>query len=234
MEIQPVGPLDIYAIRSVLSSSNITFTQKTDFIRKNQAEIKNVMETEISSSEFKGLMLARPLQKFRPLKNSFTKRGDKILLAKTLGIKPSEVDDYINNVKDDLKVVDDLNFLPQNKIDAIKTYIYRHGSKDGIVTFLDYELSSSKNIVKTLYTTLEYHTGGLADYFIRPIHRMSNTTMLQLYDVIDKNIESARAGGFISEEESNKIARWSLVAIYRIQNNSKFINAVKTYNVLNQ
>lgn len=234
MEIQAIKPTDIYTIRRVLTSANITFTEKSDYVRKNRAEIKNIIETEISTSEYKGMMQNRPLRKFRPLKNSFTKRGDKILLAKTLGIEPSEVDDYIDNVKNALKDIDELDFLPQNKIEALKTYVYRHGSKDAVVSFLDYELSHSKNIIKTLYTTLEYHTGGMADYFIRPIHRMSNTTMIQLYNVIDKNIENARSGGFISEEESNKIARWSLVAIYRIQNNSKFINAVKTYKVLNQ
>lgn len=234
MEIQAIKPTDIYTIRSVLTSSNITFTEKSDYVRKNRTEIKNILGTEISTSEYKGLMQNRPLKKFRPIKNSFTKRGDKILLAKTLGIEPAEVDDYIENVQDALKNIDELDFLPQSKIEAIKTYVYRHGSADGVISFLDYELSHSKNILKTLYTTLEYHTGGAADYFIRPVHRMSNTTMIQLYNVIDKNIEAARSSGCISEEETNEIARWSLVAIYNIQNNSKFINAVKTYKILNQ
>ena len=84
-----------------------------------------------------------------------------------------------------------------------------------------------------MYRTLKYHTGGVADYFIRPVHKMSNNTMIQLYNVIDKNMQSAVEKGSITEEEYNKTARWALVRIYDIQNNSKLINAIKTYKVLN-
>ena len=173
-------------------------------------------------------MKGLPLLKFKPIKNSFTKRGDKILLAKTLGIEPAEVDDYIENVQEDMSDIDKLSFLSKDNLDAIKTYVYRHGSKDGIEAFLDYELKYSKDILETLYRTLDYHTNGLADYFIRPIHRMSNNTLVRLYNIIDKNIEASRKAGAISEEQKNEISKWALVRIYQIQNNSKFINAIKT------
>ncbi len=238
MEIQSINaisPLDFYTVQKVLTSSKITDSQKEHFIRNKQVQIAKVMETHITSAEFKSLMKNRPLQKFRPLKNSFTKRGDKILLANTLGIEPTELDEYIDDVQDELQKVDGkLGFLPKDKLDAIKTYIYRHGSADGIVTFLDYELRTSNNLLKTLYSTLEYHTGGIADYFIRPIHRLTNKKLVALYKVIDKNINAAEADGKISCEDSEKIAKWALIQIYRIQNNNKLLNAVKTYKVLTE
>lgn len=235
MEISPVSSIkniDLYSVYKVLSSDKISERQKTDFIRQNKTAIQQALDVKFSGENFKILMKSRPLLKFKPVKNSFTKRGDKILLSKFLGIEPAEFDDYIENVQNDLSDADKLGFLHKDKLDAIKTYVYRHGSKDEIVVFLDYELKSSKDILKTLYKTLDYHTNGLADYFIRPIHRMSNKTLVKLYNVIDKNLEQSRKTGSISEEKRNEIAMWALVRIYQIQNNSKFINAIKTYNVL--
>jgi hypothetical protein len=149
-----------------------------------------------------------------------------------LGIEPCEVENYISNVEDALADINKLGFLPKDKLDAIKTYIYRHGSKDEIVEFLDYELKTSGDILKTLYRTLDYHTNGLADYFIRPIHRMSDLTLIKLYNVIDKNLKNAMKTGSISEEQYYKTAKQTLIRIYQIQNNSKLINAIKTYKIL--
>ena len=58
--------------------------------------------------------------------------------------------------------------------------------------------------------------------------------MIKLYNVIDKNIENAYKSGSIDEKQKSEIARWALIRIYQIQNNSQFINAVKTFKVLNQ
>ena len=71
--------------------------------------------------------------------------------------------------------------------------------KEQLVKFWDYKLGHIKDVIKYLYSTLEYNTGGIADYFVRPIHRMNNKTLIKLY---------------------------------HIQNNSKLINAVKTYKTL--
>ena len=186
----------------------------------------------ITDSEFNEMMSHRPIVKFKPVKNSLTKAGDKILLAKTLGIAPSEVNDYIKNVSDAMQDVNRLSFLPKDRIDAIKTYVFRHGSKDDLVVFLNYELTKSKNLLKTLYTTLDYYSGGVADYFIRPIHRMDNKTLIKIYNVIDKNLKASEQEGKITKEENLKAAKWALYRIYTIQNNNKLINAVKTYNIL--
>ena len=233
MNVPEVQSINLNTIHSILASDKISDRQKIRFINQNKTEIKHALNIDISPAEFKYIMKNRPLRKFKPIKNSLTKRADKVLLAKTLGIEPAEVNDYIDNVLNDLADIDKLSFLPKSKLDSIKTYVYRHGSKDGIVTFLDYELKNSGDILQTLYRTLEYHTGGLADYFIRPIHKMSNNTLIKLYNVIDDNINQARNSGRITKEESNELSRWALIRIYQIQNNSTFINAVKTFKVLN-
>ena len=231
--ISSIKSIDLSTIHKVMSSSAISESQKEAFVRKNRSQIHEVLREHLTGSEFKFIMKNRPLRKFRFLKNSITKRGDKALLAMTLGISPAELNDYIEEVEEGLVDADKLSYLSKDKIDAIKTYVYRHGSTDNIEAFLDYELKNSKDMLATLYRTLEYHSGGIADYFIRPVHRMTNKTLVKLYNIIDKNITSARDSGSITEEEYDKTARWALVQIYKIQNNSKLINAIKTYKTLN-
>jgi len=236
MEVSPISSIkiiDLNTIQKVLSSNKISDNQKHEFIRRNKTAIQQALDVKLSGTEFLSLMKYRPLRKFRFIKNSITKRGDKKLLAFALEIEPSDIDDYIESVQKDLADINKLNFLPKDKLNAMKTYVYRHGSKDEIVAFLDYELATSNDILKTLYKTLDYHTGGIADYFIRPVHRMTNKTLIKLYNVIDKNLEKAYSNDSITEEQKDKIAKWCLIRIYQIQNNSKFINAVKTYKELN-
>lgn len=230
--INSITPITLSKVHEVLTSNKISQREKTDFIRHYKTEIQEAIDVKLSGAEFKWIMSKRPLQKFKPLKNSLTKRGDKIILSEMLGIEPCEVENYISNVEDTLADINKLGFLPKDKLDAIKTYIYRHGSKDEIVEFLDYELKTSGDILKTLYRTLDYHTNGLADYFIRPIHRMSDLTLIKLYNVIDKNLKNAMKTGSISEEQYYKTAKQTLIRIYQIQNNSKLINAIKTYKIL--
>ena len=230
--INSITPITLSKVHEVLTSNKISQREKTDFIRHYKTEIQEAIDVKLSGAEFKWIMSKRPLQKFKPLKNSLTKRGDKIILSEMLGIEPCEVENYISNVEDALADINKLGFLPKDKLDAIKTYIYRHGSKDEIVEFLDYELKTSGDILKTLYRTLDYHTNGLADYFIRPIHRMSDLTLIKLYNVIDKNLKNAMKTGSISEELYYKTAKQTLIRIYQIQNNSKLINAIKTYKIL--
>ena len=114
-------------------------------------------------------------------------------------------------------------------MDMLKTYVYRHGSKDELVAFLDYELTQSKNLTESLYRTLNYYSGGIADYFIRPIHRMDNNTLIKVYRIIDKHIKKSITEGNLTDADSKLVAKWALVQIYKIQNNSKLINAIKTY-----
>lgn len=238
MQIEPITSitkLDLSTIHKILSSDKITEAQKSEFVKHNQTKIHDAIKSmHITGAEFKSMMKLRPLRKFKFLKNSFTKRGDKILLAETLGIEPSEVDGYIENVIRDIEEFDDLSFLPQDKMDALKTYVYRHGSKSEVVNFLDYELRVAKDTIKELYNTLEYHTGGMADFFIRPVHRMDKNTFKHLYNVIDKHIKRCEKEGFINEADSEKIAKWALVKLYLIRNNSQLINAIKTYKELSE
>lgn len=232
MKVEKIEPISWEYVQKVMASNKLTEAQKAQFVRTNRAKIKEVIETKITSAEFKGLMENRPLQKFRPLKNSYTKMGDKIILAKALGIEPSQVADHIKNIANSMKDVDNLDFLSIDNFEMIKSYVYRHGTKDELVAFLDYELTKSKHVVDSLYKNLNYYSGGIADYFIRPIHRMDNKTLVKLYNVIDKHINISRQNGIITDEESKKLTEWTLIQIYKIQNNSKLINAIKTYKTI--
>lgn len=224
--------LDITALRNILTSAKITYKQKAQFIKDNSLQIKNIIEsTPITGKEFKFMMHNRPLIKFRPLKNSFTKRGDKKILAETLDVDPIHVDSYINEVYEAI-LERGAMMHPTDKTEAVKTYVYRHGTKDQVVAFLDYELSKAKDLLGTLYSTLAYNTEGMADYFSRPIHRMDNETMAKLYNVIDKHLNASVETGALASTTADITAKWALVKIYEIQNNSKLINAVKAYKAL--
>lgn len=225
--ITPNHQLDIYSLHKILTSDAISDYKKMQFLHKNQMQISHMMRTKISSNEFINMMDGRQLIKFRPIRNSYTKWGDKILLAKTLGVLPSQVSGYIKNVSDAMVDINHMKKLSMSRIDSIKTYVYRHGTRKQVVTFLDYELKNTKNLVETLNNTLEYGKGGLADYFARPIHRMSDKTMLSLVNVADKNIKAAAAKGLISQVQMNDLIANSLIRIYNIQHNSKFINIIR-------
>ena len=234
MRVGSIESVDFNTIRQILTSQKISEAEKTQFIKENKTQIHQLINLHITGHEYRGLMKNRPLKKFRPLKNSFTKRGDKKLLAQALEIDEGDVNEYIENVSSALDKTDNLNFLPPDKINMVKTYVYRHGSKDQLVNFLDYELKSAKDKIKVLYKTLEYHTGGVADYFIRPIHRMDRNTFIKLYNVIDKHIHQAEKDGSITEEDNMKVAKDALVKLYYIKHNNQFINAIKTYKTLSQ
>jgi hypothetical protein len=62
--------------------------------------------------------------------------------------------------------------------------------------------------------------------------QLINKTMLKIYNVVNNHIKSAKENGDFDEVHSEKIAKWALIQIYRIKNNSKLINAIKTYNEL--
>ncbi len=225
--INSVGVLNVAKIHKILASPELTDAQKADFIRKNSSEIKSVMKQEISRSEFAQMMQNRPLIRFRPLKNSFTKQGDKILLAKSLGISTKEIKKYINDIIDtNFEIQDNLR---KDNIEKVKTYVYRHGTKDEVVAFLRYELSDVRTTLEKLYKTMEDNSGGLCDYFSRPIHRMSNITLGKLYNTIDSCLRESEKAGFITKEKYNSTAIWALVRIYQIQNNSKLIRAYNLY-----
>lgn len=223
-KIQPINSIDALEVYKILSSEKLTDTQKAQFIKKNSVAIKNLAKTNISKQEFQELMSHRPLIRFRPLKNSFTKQGDDIMFAKSVGITKKEIRKYINSIIDN-------NFENQHpeNIEKAKAYVYRHGTKAQVVSFLEYELSDVKTTLQKLYKTLEDNSGGLADYFSRPIHRMDNITLGKLYNTIDKSLKNSANAGYIKQDELNSHAEWALVRIYQIQNNSKVLRALEVY-----
>lgn len=232
--INPVGNLDLYKVHEVMTSGKITTDQKIQFIKKNHSEIKHLVDEKISSGDFKTMMKNRPLILFKPIKNSYTKAGDKKLLAMALEIPPSNVDGYIKNITLQVRSMQDLNSMgiSKDKYDEVKTYIFRHGTKEQVIDYLDYELAHAKDILQMLYHILEYNSGGVADYFIRPIHRLDNKTMLGIYNTINKNLKSSEKAGKISDVEAQETAEWALARIYTIQNNQRLQNAIKLRNEL--
>lgn len=219
--IKHLDPLDLYRVREVLTSNNITRTEKIRFIETNHAEIKRLADEKISGVDFQIIMENRPLIPGRPLKNGYTRIGDKKILAIALGIKPINVDAYVKNLTLQIRSMQDLDALGISKDDyeKVKTYVYRNGTKSQVIDHLDYELSNTKNILQLLYQTLEYNTGGVADYFLYPIHRLDNNTMLKVYNTIDKNLKSSCSKGHITDIQALDTAEWALARIYEIQNN---------------
>lgn len=222
VKVEPITPL---YVNKILASNKLTDAQKYQFIKENSAAIKSFSGEEINMTELKEIMKSRPLVRFRPIKNSFTKQGDKILLAKSLNIEPKEVNSYIANL-----TTSGLNTnTPVESIEKVKSYVYRHGTKGQVLKFLEYELSDVKFILERLYKTLQVNSGGLYDYYERPIHRMSNNNLAQLYNVIDKSLRNAEKKGAINKDQLSSTSEWALIKIYEIQNNSKLIRAYNKY-----
>ncbi len=225
--INGIYNLDSIQLYKILESNQLTNKQKAEFIKNNSSLVNDTLKQEITLTEFKELMKHRPLIRFRPIKNSFTKKGDKILLAKSLGIEQKEVNKYIESIiKNEFSLKDAQR---TSDIDKVKTYVYRHGTKNQVASFLEHELSDVKTVLEKLYKTLEDNSGGLADYFSRPIHRMDNRTLRKLYNIIDKALRSSYDAGYIKKEELDSVSEWALVKIYQIQNNSKVIRAFELY-----
>ena len=73
MNVGKVDNLDFDKVYKVLNSSSLSEVQKTEFVLQNRSEIKKLVKIAINDKNYKALMDNRTLQKFRPLKNSYTK-----------------------------------------------------------------------------------------------------------------------------------------------------------------
>ncbi|MCR4881678.1 MAG: hypothetical protein K6A44_06990 [bacterium] len=232
LSIPPINinntPIDVYSLHHILASDALTAVQKVNFLKRHSTEVKGIMEIELGTEDFNRIMSNRPLMIFRPIKNVFTKNGDRILLAKTLEIPLNEMDDFVRKATHALPNSAELALYSKGQLDAVKTYIFRHGSKEQVIKFLDYELSHSKDIKKTLRKTFEYTTGGVADYFARPIHRMDNKTFVGLFETVIKNLEAEKEADRLTEEETMQLSKACLARIYQLQENSKFRNSART------
>lgn len=225
--IEPVQPITPLYVNGILATNKLTNEQKFQFIKENMATIKSFNKEEIDVQDLKEILKSRPLIRFRPLKNSFTKQGDKILLAKSLNLKPKEVNGYINTLVSE--GIGTNSNISNDNIEKVKSYVFRHGTKKQVLKFLEHELSDTKNVLTNLYKTMEENAGGLFDYYQRPIHRMSNNNLAQLYQVIEKALKTAEKSGDIDKQALKYNSEWALVKIYQIQNNSKLIRAYHKY-----
>ena len=227
--IKPTGTLDLYKVREIMTSNKINEVEKIKFLKENHDKIKCLAEEKISGTDYEWLMEIRPLKLQSPLKNVYIKFVDWKITAKALGVKPGEVKKYMGDIVDKLESMEDLKALgiSEDVYKQIKTHVYRMGSKKQVITILDYELHHTENILDTLYHTLGYNSCGIANYFMFPHRRLNNSTMLKIYNVIDKNLKSSSALGKISEANSLQASEWALAKIYDIQNNQHFKNLVK-------
>ena len=97
----------------------------------------------------------------------------------------------------------------------------KNGDKESLETFV-------KEIEKRLYIIAMARLMNEAD-----AKDATQETLIKIYNIIDKHIKQSYKEGKISEAQSEEVARWALIKIYKIQNNSKLLNAFKTYSVLN-
>jgi hypothetical protein len=189
--IKPVGPLDLYKVREIMTSNKISQTDKIKFLNENHDTIKSLAEQKISGVEYEKMIDVRPLKLQNPLKNIGIKYVDWKLTAHALGIKPSEVKGYMGDIVNKLESMEDLKTLgiSEDVYKTIRTHVYRMGSKKQVITNLDYELHHTENILDTLYHTLDYSSLGIANYFMFPHRRLDNKTLIKIYNVIDKNLK---------------------------------------------
>lgn len=189
-------------------------------ISANNATIK------MAGNEYKALIKARPLIKYRPLKNSFAKRVDRGLLAEGLNIPEEDVEKYIQAVIDKnfdenyyVELSNCKKTIKQEEINMARAYVYRHGKQEQVLSYFDNELTTSGNALKTMYETLNDEISGIASYYYRPCHPLSSDHAKTMYDIIKKHIAKAHKEGKINEEVALKTAQDALDIIIKIQDN---------------
>jgi len=227
--VKPIGMLDLYKVREIMTSSKINETQKIKFLEENHTKINSLANEKISGIDYEVLMNIRPLKLQNPLKNVYIKFVDWKITAQALGVEPCEVKKYMGDVVHKLESMEDLKTLgiSEDTYKQIKTHVYRMGSKKQVITNLDYELRHTENILDSLYRTLDYNSIGIANYFMFPHRRLDNKTLIKVYNVIDDNLKLSNKSGKISEAEAMEASQWALAKIYEIQNNQHFKNLVK-------
>lgn len=224
MQIRVEGINNSYQAAKILSLNSVSDSQKAEII-KQFPDSPQKLQFQISRSEFAQIMKNRPLVRFRPIKNSFLKRGDRMILATALNIETSQLDSTIANVVESNFSIN--RSISKDNIEQVKEYIYRHGSKDQLIEVLKNELSDVGTTLKKLYKLLDDETGGLYRYFERPCHFMDNNTMRKINNVITGSLDNAQNSGVISLEQNQKMADYALRKIYDIQNNSRIRRAAK-------
>lgn len=225
-----IDKLSSNQVETILKSSKVSNDVKQEVVKNNLPDVQHAIRTRMNKGEYTALMKNRSLVRFKPVKNSFTKKGDKILLAKALGIQESQIQSYIDGIIE--TNFDTHNKITKDNIEIVKAYIYRHGKKDEVIDFLKYELSTPATTLKNLYRTLDDDLEGLSGYYNRPIHRMTDTQLRRIYETVDSALSNAQASGSITQRQYEESAKWSLEKIYEIQNNSKLIREAKALKTL--
>ena len=160
------------------------------------------------------------------------------MLANGLDIPLDKVDDYIERViAEAILKFDDAEEEKQKKlletkeknIELVEEYVFRHGTKEEMLAFLENEMANQKLILKKLYKILDDNVGTLYKYFERPCHLLDNATAVKMYKIINRGLDEAQKAGYIDENVNIEASKWALKQIYLIQSNYKFLNAVKYF-----
>ena len=109
----------------------------------------------------------------------------------------------------------------------VKEYVFRHGSKSQVVAYVAYQLSDVNTVLTSLYKTLD---NDLSEYYKRPIHRMSNDDVENLYNTVDSKLSTAEKAGAITADQHLQSAKDTLSKIYQIQSNQKILKAAEFVN----
>lgn len=217
--------------------SNIEITDKVRKVHEMRLECKlskeefkqisaNNATVKMAANEYKALIKARPLIKYKPIKNSFAKRVDRGLLAEGLNIPEEDIETYIQGVIDknfvenyQVELSNCKKTIKQEEINMARTYVYRHGKQQQVLSYLDNELQTSGNILKTMYDTLNDELTGVASYYYRPCHPLSRDRAKEMYEIFTKHINKAHKSGQINKETALKTAQDALDIIIKIQDN---------------
>jgi len=222
---------------SIERVSNIQIVDKINKVHEMKLECKlskeefkqisaNNATVKMAANEYKALIKARPLIKYKPIKNSFAKRVDKGLLAEGLDIPETDVEKYIQGVIDknfdenyQVELSNCKKTIKQEEINMARAYVYRHGKQEQVLSYFDNELTTSGDALKTMYDTLNDEMTGVASYYYRPCHPLSSDHAKTMYDIVKKHIDKAHKDGKINDEVALRTAEDALDVIIKIQDN---------------
>ncbi|MDD3238343.1 MAG: hypothetical protein PHV37_09645 [Candidatus Gastranaerophilales bacterium] len=236
MKIDPITLYTLSQTSEVQKAQQIQSQELNEEQRIESFKKYHLPSLVMSKGEYKALLEKRPLIKYRAVRNILIKKADQQFLADQLGINPTDVSSYIDNIIDNVAKTRIPQYIPANNEFAKKVkiapgilepYIYKHGTKDQVINWFEYRLSDVKTALQELYKTLDDNAGGVYDYFSLPKHFLDNKNIEKMDKIVTTSMGNAQKAGYISKDQNVEACRWALQQINEIQNNSVIRRAVK-------
>ncbi len=235
--INGIEAIRLYEAAKLSQASRIQSEVKEETKKYLELELKE-NKAHISRAQYSMMLKNRPLLNYRPIKNSFTKKGDQQLLAHSLGISIYDIDKLINHIietefeNSQYEYYDELHWRRMHDVDEetkeiTKDYVMRHGTKEQVLEYLKWHLHHAGNILDALYFNLESDLLSLNQYYLRPCHMLDSVSANNLYDTIHKELKNAHNKGDITMEQNLKAAQDTLDWIYKIQTASGIQRALR-------